>query len=136
MCNLDKQTYQHMFCQPSFSFGNRGPNTKSKTFLPQQGISTISTSIRDDFVISWSETNREFFEKFLKSLMVNAHLCRMIVLSGSHGQLGISCTPLFGVPTECKHFTKSLLSANTSNTSFPILVIIFMDATTYAESVS
>lgn len=45
----------------------------------------------------------------------------MIVLAGSQGQLGISWTPLNGVPTECKHLTKSELSfLNNSSTLDPL----------------
>lgn len=58
------------------------------------------------------------------------YLCKMMVLSGSQGQLGISSTPLFGLPTECRHFTKSPFSDRRSSTSLPILVMILIEATT------
>ena len=60
----------------------------------------------------------------------------MYLLSASHGQETSACPGSSGAPTECRHGTKSPSSPKTSNTAFPMRVMIRILTTTYGESVS
>src|SRR5437763_13336382 len=60
----------------------------------------------------------------------------MYLLSALQGH-GTSWSPsASGAPTECRHGTKSPSSPSTSSASWPIRVMIRIDAATYGESVS
>ncbi len=60
----------------------------------------------------------------------------MYLLSALHGH-GTSWAPsTSGIPTECRQGTKSPSSPSSSSASWPIRVMIRIEAATYAESVS
>jgi len=47
-------THQHVFCKPPFIPGNNTGDSQSKTLLPQEWVTSISTAIGHDLSLRWS----------------------------------------------------------------------------------